>query len=107
MNDMATAFLLDSKKDTPSLIRGKPVNGTRPSGVLNNRGKLSNRVLQESPLVGTSLVPPNNSGALYLTKAFGAPGVMYKADWKSTSAFCLTYFQWGPGMWAQQEEVIE
>lgn len=69
--------------------------------VLNNRSKYQNRVLEVSPAEQVYTFDNNMGGELFLTKAFGAPGVMYKGSWSSTRSFCLTYFQWGNSLWAR------
>lgn len=101
MVNMKSGFKRDGAENTPGFIRAKPVKGTTVEGGLNSKSKHATQILSESPLSGTTRVPRNNSGTLYLTKAFGAPAVMYKAEWKSYSSFCMTYFQWGNSTWAR------
>lgn len=79
----------------------------KEKAMLSNRGKLNAlRFLGPAPAKDLVVSPQNNMRAnLFLTKAFGAPGVTFTGDWNTSSSFCLTYWQWGLGMWAQQEPV--
>lgn len=101
MVDFTNGFTVRTDDLTASSVRGRPVIGEKIRGVLNNRGKYRDQILEVSPLANSVLSPPNNIGQLYLTKAFGAPGVMFRAEWDTNSAFCLTYWQWGNSLWAQ------
>jgi hypothetical protein len=40
----------------------------------------------------------NTNAAIYRTAS--AQGIMFQADWDMTCSFCLTYWQWGNGSWA-------
>lgn len=102
--DIENGFTLDTKQIAPTTVRGKPVVGKTVSGILNNRSRFSSQILSISPLSGSVKIPDNNSdGVLYLTRAFGAPAAHYMSKWKSTSAYCFTYFQWGESAWARAE----
>lgn len=95
----ATSWLVDLPESAKHL-RGVPLKSPR-KGLLLNRTRFNRTKLSVAPTNDQYVSPNNCEGALYLVKSFGAPGVMFEANWRSTSSFVLTYWQWGPGHWAQ------